>query len=131
MPEGVQYAEIIDKVMKDKDGNAVLIMREDRPWDGSKQRIVELRKKINTYVAFARQGQLATDFPDLASRPVLLELWCIQHHPDPKLIEFLDRANALLAQHSLRIGVRVIEVVTAEMRRKERGHAGKPWWKFW
>jgi hypothetical protein len=94
MPEGVQYPDIIDKVIKEKDGSTVLVMREDRPWDGSEQRIVELRKKINTYAAFARQGQLATDYPDLAGKPVSFQLWCIQHRPDPKLIEFLDRANA-------------------------------------
>ncbi len=131
MPEGVQYPEIIDKVIKDKDGSAVLVMREDRPWDGSEERVVELRKKINTYAAFARQGQLAADFPDLAGKPVSFQLWCIQHRPDSKLMEFLDRANAQLAQHSLRITVRVIEVVTPEMQREERRREGKPWWKIW
>jgi hypothetical protein len=111
MPEGVQYSDIIDKVIEGKDGNVVLVMREDRPWDGSKQRAVELQKKINTYAAFARQGRLAADYPDLAGRPVSFQLWCIQHRPDAALVEFLDRANAQLAQHSLQIGVRVIEVV--------------------
>ncbi len=119
MPEGVQYPDIIDKVIKDKDGNVALIMREDRPWDGSHQRIVELREKINTYVAFARQGQLAVDYPDLVGKLVFFQLWCIQHHPDPRLVEFLDRANAQLAQHALQISVKVIEVITPEMRRQE------------
>ena len=118
MPEGVQNTEIVDKVIRDKDGSAVLVMREDRPWDGSEQRVLELRKKINTYVAFARQGELATDFPDLARKPVSLQLWCIQHRPEPRLMEFLDRANAQLAQQSLQIRVRVIEVVTPEMQRE-------------
>jgi hypothetical protein len=82
MPEGVQYPEIIDKVIQDKDGSVQLVMREDRPWDGSEQRVSELRKKINNYAAFARQGQLATDYPDLAGKPVSFQLWCIQHRPD-------------------------------------------------
>jgi hypothetical protein len=116
MPEGVQYPDIIDKVIREKDGSVALVMREDRPWDGSDGRLAELRKKINTYAAYARQGQLATDFPDLADKPVFLQLWCIQHRPDPRLMEFLDRANAQLAQHSLQIRVRVIEVVTPEMQ---------------
>jgi len=119
MPEGVQYPDIIDKVIKDKDGNVVLVMCEDRPWDGSQQRLAELQKKINTYAAFACDGQLAADYPDLAGRPVFFQLWCIQHRPDARLVEFLDRANAQLAQHSLQITVKVIEVVTPEMRRQE------------
>lgn len=131
MPEGVQYPEIIDKVIQEKDGSVALVMREDRPWDGSEDRVVELRKKINTYAAYALQGQLWKDFPDLAGKPVFLQLWCIQHRPDPKLMEFLDRANAQLAQHSLQIRVRVIEVVTPAMVREQRRRAGKPWWKIW
>jgi hypothetical protein len=132
MPEGVQYPDIIDKVIQEKDGSAALVMREDRPWDGSEGRLAELRTKINTYAAYARHGQLATDFPGLAGKPVSLELWCIQHRPDQRLMEFLDRANAQLAPHSLQIRVRVIEVVTPEIRRKERRHGrGKPWWKIW
>jgi len=131
MPEGVQYSDIIDKVIPAKDGSVVLVMREDRPWDGSEDRFVELRKKINTYAAYARQGQLESDFPDLVGRPVSLQLWCIQHRPDPRVIEFLDRANAQLAKHSLQVSVRVIEVVTPEMQRQERRREGKPWWKIW
>ena len=119
MPEGVQYPDIIDEVIKDKNGNVLLVMREDRPWDGSEERIGELRKKINNYAAFALQGQLATDYPDLAGKPVAFELWCIQHRPDANLMEFLNRANADLAQHALRISVKVIEVVSPEMRRQE------------
>jgi len=131
MPEGVQYPDIIDKVIQDKDGSVQLVMREDRPWDGSEQRISELRKKINNYATFARQGQLATDYPDLAGKPVSFQLWCIQHRPDTNLMGFLDRANAQLAQHALRISVRVIEVVTPEMQRRERQRKGNPWWKIW
>lgn len=131
MPEGVQYPDIIDKVIREKDGGVTLVMREDRPWDDSQDRLVELRKKINTYAAYARQGQLAKDFPDMAGRPVSFQLWCIQHRPDPKLLEFLDRANAQLAPHSLRMSVRVIEVATPEMMQEERQRQEKPWWKIW
>jgi hypothetical protein len=131
MPEGVQYPDIIDKVLPAKDGSVLLVMREDRPWEESEDRFVELRKKINTYAAYARQGQLEKDFPDLVGRPVFLELWCIQHRPDQKVIEFLDRANAQLARHSLQIKVRVIEVITPEMQRQQRQREGKPWWKIW
>ena len=66
MPEGVQYPDIIDKVIEEDDGSVSLVMREDRPWSGSDDRFVELRKQINTYAAYARQGQLEKDFPDLA-----------------------------------------------------------------
>jgi hypothetical protein len=131
MPEGVQYPDIIDKVMQEKDGSVVLIMREDRPWDGSEVRTTELRKKINTYAVYARQGQLAKDFPDAAGKPVSFQLLCIQHRPDPKTMEFLDRTNAQLAQHSLQVRVRVVEVATPEMRQQERQRDGKPWWKIW
>jgi hypothetical protein len=131
MPDGVQYPDIIDKVVKEKDGGALLIMIERRPWDGSDSRIAELRQKLNTYATYARQGQLAKDFPDLAGKPVSFLLWSILHKPDPKTMAFLDQANAQLAKHSLRVGVRIIEAVTPEMQRQERERDGKPWWKIW
>ena len=131
MPEGVQYPDIIDKVIRQKDGSVALVMREDRPWDASEERLAELRKKINAYATYACQGQLTTDFPDLTGKPVFFQLWCIQHRPDPNLMEFLDRANAQLAEHALRISVLVIEVGSPEMRRREGLRERKPWWKIW
>ena len=131
MSEGVQYPDIIDKVIKDKDGSVLLVMREDRPWDGSEGRMGELLKKINNYTAFALQGRSAAEFPDLAGKPVVFQLWCIQHRPDANLMEFLDRANAQLAPHALRISVKVIEVFSSETRRQERLGGRKPWWKVW
>jgi hypothetical protein len=131
MPEGIQYPDSIDKVVQEKDGSVVLIMREDRPWDGSEQRLVELRRKINTYAAFVQQKQLEKNFPDLAGKPVSFQLMCLQHQPDPKTMQFLDRANAQLAAHSLQIKVRVIQVATPEMRRQELKQGGNPWWKIW
>src|SRR3954470_8670867 len=62
MAEGVQFPDIIDKVIQEKDGSVALVMREDRPWDGSEERLSDLRKKINTYGAYVRQGQLRQIF---------------------------------------------------------------------
>jgi len=119
MPNGVQYPDIIDNVIQEEDGSVVLLMREDRPWDGSEQRIAELKSKIDTYAAYACKGQLAKDFPHLAGKKVSFRLFCVQHRPDPKTMQFLDQVNARLSPHSLQLKVQVVEVLTPEMRRQQ------------
>jgi hypothetical protein len=126
MPTGLQHPDIIDEVAHQaKDDSVVLTIREDTPWDGSDERIVALRSKINTYVAFAVQGQLAKDYPDLAGKPIVICLRCIQHRPDEKAMRFLDEANAKVARHGVQIRLHVIEV--AEPQAHQRGGA---WWKL-
>ena len=126
MPTGLTHPDIIDEVAHQaKDDSVVLTIREDTPWDGSDERILALRAKINTYVAFVVQGQLARDYPALVGKPIVIELRCIQHRPDQKTIRFLDEANALVERYGIRIGVLVIEVVAPGRR------SGRPWWKIW
>ena len=111
MPEGVQYTDIIDQVAHQaRDDTVILTMFERRPWDGSETRILELRHKINTYVAFVVQGQFAKLYPDLQGKPIVIRLLCHQEPPDEKTMTFLNEANARLPRYGLSLHVMVIKV---------------------
>ena len=111
MPEGVQYPDIIDQVAHQaKDDTIIFTMFERRPWDGSETRILELRHKINTYVAFVVQGQFAKLYPDLQGKPVVIRLLCHQEPPDEKTMTFLNEMNARLSRYGLCLRVVVIKV---------------------
>jgi len=127
MPTGLQHPDIIDEVAHHaKDDTVVLTIREDTAWDGSDERIAALRAKINTYVAFVVQGQLAKEYPDLVGKSIVISLRCIQHRPDEKTMRFLDEANAKVARYRIQIRVFIIEVAQPKARQR-----GGPWWKIW
>jgi len=121
MPEGLQYSNVLDKLVAEKDGSALLIMRDDRPWDGSDEHIAELSRKINAYAAYVVDGFLVKEYPEFTNKRVRFELWSILHAPDAKTQQFIDRANAQLAAHQLSIKVIVIQIT----------QTAKPWWKSW
>jgi hypothetical protein len=47
---------VVDFVTVTSDGDVVLVMVEGRRWDGSAERIQELRNKINSYIEFVVGG---------------------------------------------------------------------------
>ena len=74
---GVEHAHIIDIVAHDeKEGSVTLIMLEPRPWDGSELRLFQLQEKINAYLSFALDGEMAEAYPNLISLPLRLQLDC-------------------------------------------------------
>jgi len=117
MPTGLRHPDIIDEVAHQaKDDSVVLTIREDTAWDGSDERIAALRSKINTYIAFVVQGQLAKNYPDLVGKPIVISLRCIQHRPDERTIRFLDEANAKVTRYGIQIRVLVVEVAEPQAR---------------
>jgi len=96
MPEGLQYSNVLDKLVAEKDGSALLIMRDDRPWDGSDEHIAELSRKINAYAAYVVDGFLVKEYPEFTNKRVRFELWSILHAPDAKTQQFIDRTLDML-----------------------------------
>ena len=96
----IEQATVIDFVAQDPSGEVVLVMVEGREWDGSEGRLFELQEKINTYVSFARDGEMLEKYPELARKPVALELRCVSP-PDPKTARFLEMARQRLTEVGL------------------------------
>jgi hypothetical protein len=103
----VEEPNVIDFVAHDPKGEVVLVMVEGREWDGSGERLFELQEKINNYAAFATDGQLVRQYPDLAGKPVRLELRCVGA-PDPETGRFLEAAKLQLRSAGLSLSVKRI-----------------------
>jgi hypothetical protein len=63
-------------------------MVEDRPWLDKGLLLTDLQAKLNTYLAYISQGQLAADFPGLQGKAVHVQLSATVP-PGPREIEFL------------------------------------------
>jgi hypothetical protein len=96
----IEQSAVIDFVAQDPSGEVLLVMVEGREWDGSDERLFELQEKINTYVSFARDGEMLEKYPALARRPVTLELRCVSL-PDPKTAQFLEMVREKLTEVGL------------------------------
>ncbi len=107
-PRGVEHAHVIDIVADDaKTGEVVLIMLEPRPWDGSELRLFQLQEKINAYLSFALDGEMAEAYPALMSRPLRLQIDCVAM-PDATVVEFLSVVREQIGFQGINLEVRVM-----------------------
>jgi hypothetical protein len=103
----VDNPKVIDFVTHDPSGEVILVMVEGREWDVSKERLFQLQEKINSYASFASDSELIEKYPELAGRPVRLELRCVGA-PDPGTANFLDRVRGRLREEGLSFSVKQI-----------------------
>ena len=105
---GVENPRSLDALAFDAEaGEAVLIMVEPRPWDGSEQRIFQLQEKVNAYLSFALDGEMTDAFPHLAGKPVRLQLDCAVP-PDSMTEHFITAVREHIALQDMKFAVRIV-----------------------
>ena len=92
---GVHNPKVVDLITQTPKGDIVLVMFEERPWDGDLERLMELQNKINHYLAFALDGELVRQYPQAKGKKVQLRLDC-SHEPDTQVLEFIEAARKLI-----------------------------------
>src|SRR5712691_5702254 len=84
---------VIDLIAHDpKTDEAVLVMNEPEPWDGSEKRLLELQERFNAYVSFLLDGEFAEWDPKLAQKRARIEVRCA-HVPDARALDL--RVNSI------------------------------------
>jgi hypothetical protein len=102
---GVANPHVIDLFGHDaKTGEVLLVMNEPRPWDGSDLRLHELQEKFNAYAAFLLDGEMTDEYPELAGKPMRIELRC-DHMPDERALDFLNVVHEQLGFQEIRMEV--------------------------
>ena len=105
---GVEHAHIIDLIADDtKTGEVTLIMLEERPWDGSEIRLFQLQEKINAYLSFALDGEMAEVYPQFAGRKLRIQLDCVGM-PDSGVVQFLSMVREQISFQGINLEVRVM-----------------------
>lgn len=65
----------VDFVALDMDQSLVsLVIVEGRDWGERGSLLPDLQKKLNTYIGYVVEGQLESDYPQVAGMPVQIEL---------------------------------------------------------
>jgi len=96
---------LIDVIAHDpKTGEAVLVMNEPNEWDGSDEQLFSLQERFNAYVSFLLDGDMAEAHPELAGKPIRIELRCA-HMPEARAVELLGLIHDQLAFQEIKMEV--------------------------
>ena len=73
-----------------------LVMFEPRAWDGGPEQLFQLQEKMNAYLSFALDGELAESYPQLVGKPLRVVLRCVDAPPS-EAVEFLASVRGQIA----------------------------------
>ena len=106
-PRGLEHAGVIDALMLDaKSGEVWLVMIERRPWTHGEEQLFQLQEKLNAYVSFALDGEMAEAYPEHASKVVRLIL-DTTHPPGEEAVKFLALVREQIAFQAIELEVRI------------------------
>jgi hypothetical protein len=96
---------VIDVIAHDSKTDAVvLVMHQPNAWDGSDAQLLELQERLNAYVSFLIDGELAEAHPELAGKHARIEVRCA-HMPDVRAIDLLGAVRDQLAFQEIELEV--------------------------
>jgi hypothetical protein len=96
---------VIDVIAQDaKTNEVVLVMNEPHEWDGSDEQLLALQERFNAYASFLLDGEMAEANPELAGKPVRIELRCA-HMPDTGALELLGLIHDQLVFQEIKLEV--------------------------
>jgi hypothetical protein len=103
----LEQSNVIDALGLDEAaGRVILVIRHDAPWEGSDRQLYLLQEKLNAYVSFALDGEMAEAFPDFAGRPVGLRVESAAT-PDARTLHLLAHVRRQIAFQDITLEVRV------------------------
>jgi hypothetical protein len=105
----LDQSNVIDALGIDQtSGRVLLVIRHDTPWDGSGMQLYLLQEKLNAYLSFALDGEMAEAYPDFARRPLALRIDCATP-PDPRTLHLLGHVRRQLQFQDIELEVRVLQ----------------------
>jgi hypothetical protein len=103
---GVANPAVIDLFGLDQERDEVLlVMREDRLWEGSDEQLHDVQEKFNAYASFLLDGEMLAAHPELARKKARIELHSATM-PDERGIALLGMIHEQLELQD--IGMEVI-----------------------
>jgi len=103
---GIEFPEVIDLMTEDAaSGQVEMVMFEPRGWAGGEAQLFQLQEKLNAYVSFALDGEMAEAYPALAGCPLRVVLRCLDA-PPPEVVAFLLKVREQLALQEIDLEVR-------------------------
>jgi hypothetical protein len=107
----IEDINVIDAIAEDPEsGEIVLIMYEPRNWKHGSQQLFQLQEKLNAYLSFALDGEMTSEHPEWAVRPLRVQLNCAEA-PDEDAERLLSAVRNQIAFLGVKLHVRVLKPV--------------------
>jgi hypothetical protein len=105
---GLEHPGVLDAFAHDtREDKLVLAMYERRPWLGEDLQLFQLQEKLNAYLSFALDGEMAEAFPHLVGKPLEIQLRTV-HEPDPRAWDLIRRIREQLGFQQIKFEVVLI-----------------------
>ncbi|MGA3171079.1 MAG: DUF6572 domain-containing protein [Chthoniobacteraceae bacterium] len=103
----LDQSNVIDAMgIDDASGRVTLVIRHDAPWDGSDPQLFLLQEKLNAYLSFALDGEMAEAHPDFAIRPLGLRIET-NATPDSRTLHLLAHVRKQIEFQDITLEVRL------------------------
>lgn len=101
----LEQTAVIDVIAHDPARDeVVLTLVESRAWSGSDAQLFQLQEKLNAYLAFALDGEMADAWPAFAGKKLRLELRCVEP-PDARTAQLIAAVQRQIAFQDIRFVV--------------------------
>jgi hypothetical protein len=101
----VDQHEVVDFAGIDTQGNAALTVSDHLPWTDVNHHLYHLQEKINGYLRFIDSGEIYEKFPELRSRPIVIDI--VLKYPSPtEALWFFTKSAAAIEGAGFRLSVR-------------------------
>jgi len=90
-------------------GEVMLIMRQKSRWTGDQRDLEGLQDRVNVYLQFALDGQMAEDYPQFSGRPIRIIIACLQDPPEA-VTSFVARMAEKCKSFGVELEHRMVEV---------------------
>ena len=104
----------------EKSGRVVMVIRHDGEWEGSEKQLFGLQEKLNAYLSFALDGEMAEAYPEFAGRGLSVRIES-PGPPDPHTLHFLGHVRHQIQFQEIELEMRVR---TAKPAAAEEGCGG-------
>lgn len=103
----IERADVIDAMGVDaREGVVVLVMTEERAWSGEDAQLFQLQEKLNAYLSFVLDGEMAESHPELDGKPVRIVVRCAGQ-PDERTVAMLAKVREQIAFQGIDLEVHV------------------------
>ena len=111
---GVENPAVLDALGVDPSTDeVVLVMFEPRPWTGGEKQLFQLQEKLNSYMSFALDGEMAEQLPQVAGKKVRITLACAEEPPAP-VTDLLLKVREQISLQGLNLTVEGLQPPDAE-----------------
>jgi hypothetical protein len=108
----IEDPDVVDLVVARRDGSVELSMFEERPWDGSDERMQELEDKVSSYVTFVVDGHLRRQHPELDPGNVHIRLH-YRNRMDARTRAMLPEIELALAEYGIDFSIAHLREIQA------------------